>query len=112
MFYIISIASNPFLFGIAIKIVFSVFWKLQREQQQLIPGKFLGQNKVLAKYHLEPHDAKYIQMIENTRFDDMLTFRRRLMAIESKFTDEYFNQVFSLFINPTGYLLKLKKKPR
>jgi CRISPR/Cas system-associated endonuclease Cas1 len=41
----------------------------------------------------------------NIKSEDKLTFQRNFMAIEAKFTKQYFNQVFKLFlelIRPDG----------
>jgi CRISPR-associated protein Cas1 len=73
--------------------------------KQFVLGKYHGQNSILKKYDLEPHDPKYISLLKNCEADDLRTFRRRLMAYESKFTKKYFDQLFTLFpefLRPKG----------
>ena len=73
--------------------------------KQFVLGKFHGYNKVLQKHHLKPLSDKYVQLIMNIESEDKSTFRRKLMAIESKFTKKYFDQIFKLFpksIRPEG----------
>jgi CRISPR-associated protein Cas1 len=73
--------------------------------KQFILGKFYGYNKVLEKYHLRPLSDKYVQMIMSIESEDKSTLQRKLMSIESKFTKQYFDQIFTLFpeaIRPEG----------
>jgi len=73
--------------------------------KQFILGKFYGYNKVLEKHHLRPLSDRYAQLIMSIESEDKETFRRKLMAIESKFTKQYFDQIFMLFpksIRPNG----------
>ena len=65
--------------------------------KQFVLGKFSGQNEILEKYGLKLHNEKYAQKIENTNSENMVTMRRRLMGYESKFTKQYFDQIFPLF---------------
>ena len=46
---------------------------------------------------MKPSDSNYIGLVEKCEVDDVVRFRRRLMAYESKFTKNYFDQVFTLF---------------
>jgi CRISPR-associated protein Cas1 len=73
--------------------------------KRFVLGKYHGQNLILKKYGLEPHDPKYITLIEQCDAEDLRTFRRRLMAYESKFSKKYFDQLFTLipeFLRPKG----------
>jgi CRISPR-associated protein Cas1 len=74
--------------------------------KQFVLGKFDGQNTILRKYDLPTHDFAYKEKIEKLKSSVLNpTFRRRLMAYESKFSKHYFNQIFSLFpekIRPEG----------
>lgn len=67
-----------------------------RIAKQFVLGKFYGQNETLEKHGLKIHDKKYVQKIENSKCETMISMRRRLMGYESKFTKQYFDQIFSL----------------
>lgn len=70
----------------------------------LIIAKSQGYNSVLSKFGLRPigfvkDDVNAIEA------EDMRTFRRKLMSLESKFSKRYFDQIFKLFdeeIRPQG----------
>jgi CRISPR-associated protein Cas1 len=64
--------------------------------KQLILGKLTGQNQVLSKYGLKRHDYSIQQKIKNLEDDNTTRLRTRLMSIEGHFSDNYFNQIFSL----------------
>jgi CRISPR-associated protein Cas1 len=64
--------------------------------KQLVLGKIEGQNQVLNKYGLKLHDFSHMQSVKDLEADDMLTFRRKLMAIEGHCSDRYFSQIFTL----------------
>ncbi|MDQ1279303.1 MAG: CRISPR-associated endonuclease Cas1 [Thermoproteota archaeon] len=73
--------------------------------RQFILSKFYGYKKVLEKHHLRPLSEKYLQLIVSIDSEDKETFQRKLMAIESKFIKQYFEQIFTLFpksIRPEG----------
>ena len=73
--------------------------------KQFVLGKFYGYNKVLEKHHLRPLSDKYVQLIQSLEIENKSTFLRKLMALESKFTKQYFDQIFTLFpesIRPEG----------
>jgi len=76
--------------------------------KQFIIAKIKGQNQVLKKYNLETTRNNYgIIQIQNIRFDNLKTTRRKLMAIEAHNSKAYFSQIFSLFpenIRPEGRL--------
>lgn len=63
--------------------------------KQIVHAKMKGQNLVLGKYGLEPHDPKIADSIEEVRLG-LDEARRKLTGIEGKFTERYFKQVFSL----------------
>jgi CRISPR/Cas system-associated endonuclease Cas1 len=72
---------------------------------QFVLGKYHGQNLILNKYGFEPHNPQYIQLIENCEAEDLRTYHRKLMAYESKFAKQYFDQIFTLFpefLRPKG----------
>jgi len=57
------------------------------------------------KYHLRPLSDKYVDLIEGIEPRDRLTVQRKLMALESIFTKQYFSGIFSLMpagIRPQG----------
>ena len=74
--------------------------------KQFVQGKFDGQNKILKKYDLTTHNDSYKEKLEKLQPEKLNpTFRRRLMAYESKFTKHYFDQIFTLFpeqLRPEG----------
>ncbi|MCP8321734.1 MAG: CRISPR-associated endonuclease Cas1 [archaeon] len=73
--------------------------------KQIVLGKFYGSKRVSEKYHLRPLSDKYVDLIEGIEPGDRLTVQRKLMALESKFTKQYFSGIFSLFpegIRPNG----------
>jgi CRISPR-associated protein Cas1 len=66
--------------------------------KQFIIAKIKGQNQVLKKYNLETTRNNYgIIQIQNIRFDNLKTTRRKLMAIEAHNSKNYFTQIFKLF---------------
>jgi len=62
--------------------------------KQLVLSKFEGQNIILEKYDLRPHDDKAKCMVESIGSEHLETARRRLTSIEGKFTELYFKQIF------------------
>jgi CRISPR-associated protein Cas1 len=74
--------------------------------KQFVLGKFDGQNTILRKYDLKSQNPTYKEKIEKLQSSKLNpNLRRRLMAYESNFTKNYFNQIFSLFpeaIRPEG----------
>lgn len=73
--------------------------------KQFILGKFYGYNKVLENYHLRLLSDKYVQLIQAIDSEYKSTLQRKLMAIEARFTKEYFDQIFTLFpesLRPEG----------
>jgi CRISPR/Cas system-associated endonuclease Cas1 len=73
--------------------------------KQIVLGKFYGCKRVSEKYHLRPLSDKYVDLIKGVESRDRLTFQRKLMTLESKFTKQYFRGIFSLMpegIRPDG----------
>jgi CRISPR-associated protein Cas1 len=70
----------------------------------LIIAKSQGYNSVLSKFGLKP--VGFVKDNVNAiEAEDMRTFRRKLMSLESKFSKRYFDQIFKLFdeeIRPQG----------
>jgi len=65
--------------------------------KQIVSTKMRGQNILLEKYGLEPHDEEDIQSkIESLESSNLDVFRKKLTGIEGKFTEKYFNQIFGL----------------
>jgi CRISPR-associated protein Cas1 len=65
--------------------------------KKLVLGKIEGQNQVLKKFGLRRIDFSVIQTIKNLNVEDHETLRRRLMGIEGKCSERYFDQIFRLF---------------
>jgi len=66
----------------------------------------MGQNSLLEKHGLQPHDGEAIRSkVERLDSDDLESTRKRLNAIEGHFTKPYFNQIFGLLpekLRPEG----------
>jgi CRISPR-associated protein Cas1 len=65
--------------------------------KKFVIGKIEGQNQVLKKYGLRRIDFSVIETIKNLNAEDYGTLRRRLMGIEGKCSEKYFDQIFGLF---------------
>jgi len=65
--------------------------------KQIVLAKLEGQNKVLTKYGLKLNDENILNMIESVNSESVESVRKRLISIEGKYSELYFNQVFSLF---------------
>jgi len=64
----------------------------------ILKAKIEGQNKVLEKYDLKPLDYSIIErQIDGVYAENLETARRKLMQIESKYSQYYFSKIFSLF---------------
>jgi CRISPR/Cas system-associated endonuclease Cas1 len=56
-----------------------------------------GQNSLLEKYGLKPHDEEAVATkIERLDSSDLESFRKRLTGIEGKFSESYLKQIFGL----------------
>ena len=65
--------------------------------KQLVLGKMKGQNRLLEKHDLQPHDGEAIRSkVYELDSDDLDSLRRRLTGIEGKYSEHYFNQIFGL----------------
>jgi len=65
--------------------------------KKFVIGKIEGQNQVLKKYGLRRIDFSVIETIKNLNVEGYRTLRRRLMGIEGKCSEKYFDQIFRLF---------------
>ena len=73
--------------------------------KQLVLAKLEGQNSVLEKHGLKPHDYKFRFLIERMEFDRLELARNRLNSIEGKFSEAYFRQILRLLperLRPEG----------
>lgn len=65
--------------------------------KQIIISKALGQNQVLKKYGLRQHDIMNVKKrVNETDVSDLNLLRKELIAIEGRFTQPYFEQIFQL----------------
>jgi CRISPR-associated protein Cas1 len=64
--------------------------------KQIVKGKFMGQNQVLAKHGLELLKNEYLDKINAINSDKLPSVRKRLTSIEGHFTKRYFHQLFTL----------------
>jgi CRISPR-associated protein Cas1 len=65
--------------------------------KQIVLSKIEGQNIILEKYDLIPHDVENLRTkVDRLKASDPSYFRKRLTGIEGKFTEHYFNQVLGL----------------
>jgi len=66
--------------------------------KQIVLSKIEGQNMVLQKYGLEPHDLMSVEAkIESLKSNNLEEIRRKLLPIEGKASERYFKLVFGLF---------------
>jgi len=65
--------------------------------KQFVISKLEGQNQVLKKYGLKRIDFSVIEAVKNADADDFQKLRRRIMGLEGKCSERYFDQIFSLF---------------
>jgi len=75
--------------------------------KQIVLSRIKGQNVLLNKYGLKTIDINVRQLIDNV---GSRNYRKRLMGIEGKFTENYFKQVLKLF--PEKLRPKSRKKFR
>jgi CRISPR-associated endonuclease Cas1 len=65
--------------------------------KQIVLSKMKGQNILLGKYGLQPHDEEAItSKIGGLESSDPVLFGQKLNGIEGKFTEHYFRQIFQL----------------
>jgi CRISPR-associated protein Cas1 len=64
--------------------------------KQFVLGKLEGQNQLLKKYGLRKYDFSIIEKVKNLEAEDNAKLRTRLTSIEGHFSENYFNQIFSL----------------
>jgi len=62
--------------------------------KEIVKAKLEGQNLLLKKHGLEPHEPFDIDSLEGK---NLCTFRRKLIGIEGRHTKEYFSKIFELF---------------
>jgi len=62
-----------------------------------VTSKIQGQNQLLKKYGLRQIDFSVTQAIKNLDTENYQALRRKLTGIEGKASNNYFNQVFTLF---------------
>ena len=65
--------------------------------KQFVLGKLEGQNQILKKYGLKHHDFSVIEKVNNLKTENTAKLRTKLMSIEGHYSENYFNQIFSLF---------------
>ena len=66
--------------------------------KQVVIGKVESQNRILMKYGLRQHDLMSLRArIDSIEVDSLKALRRRLLPIEGKCSQQYFNRVFQLF---------------
>jgi len=64
--------------------------------KQIVLGKIEGQNKILRKHSLNVNE-NVVKVAENIESDNLRSLRRRLIGIEGKYAEHYFQQLFTLF---------------
>jgi len=66
--------------------------------KEIVYSKIQSQNMVLQKYGLEQHDLMMVKAkIQNLNSNNLKDVRKRLMPIEGKASEHYFNEIFKLF---------------
>jgi len=72
--------------------------------KQIVLGKIEGQNRILKKHGLNVNE-NVVKVVENIESDNLKSLRRKLSAIEGKYAQHYFKQIFQLFpkwLRPEG----------
>jgi CRISPR-associated protein Cas1 len=64
--------------------------------KQFVLSKFESQNIVLNKHGLQAHDSRIRHEIESLESESLDHARRKLTAIEAKYSRHYFSQIFEL----------------
>ena len=64
--------------------------------KSIVKAKLESQNIVLAKNGFEPHNPEYVDKIEGLKVGNLDSFQRRLNGVEGKYTQKYFERMFSL----------------
>jgi CRISPR-associated protein Cas1 len=68
--------------------------------KQFVLGKLEGQKQLLKKYGLRNHDFSITEKVKNLEVEDTSKLRTTLISIEGHFSENYFNQIFSLIPAP------------
>lgn len=63
--------------------------------KQIVKCKIEGQNIVLKKYGLR-NDSSFGLRVDALKADNLVSFRRKVMMVEAKFSEFYFKQIFEL----------------
>jgi len=72
--------------------------------KQVLLGKIRGQNNTLRKHGLD-FNENVVKVVEHIESDNLKSLMRRLSAIEGKYAQHYFRQIFALFprgLRPEG----------
>lgn len=65
--------------------------------KQIVISKMRGQNIVLEKYDLKPHDEEAItSKIEKNDSSNLKSYRKTITGLEGKYTEHYFKHIFGL----------------
>lgn len=64
--------------------------------KQIVSAKIEGQNRILRKHGLNVNE-NVVKVVENIESDNLKSLRRKLFAIEGKYAQQYFKQIFQLF---------------
>ena len=64
--------------------------------KNIVKAKLESQNIILAKHGFEPHDPECVDKIEGLKVGNLDSFQRRLNGVEGKYTQRYFETMFSL----------------
>jgi len=76
--------------------------------KKIVLRRIEGQNQMLKKYGLRQHDLMRAKETINSIESDKLTFvRKKLLGIEGKHTERYFNQIFKLM--PKSILIEKRR---
>jgi CRISP-associated protein Cas1 len=66
--------------------------------KQVVISKVLGQNQVLKKYGLRQHDLMSAkEAVNGMGITNLTLLRKKLLHIEGKFSQSYFEQIFQMF---------------
>ena len=75
---------------------FAVDWTKRIDFDSLRSERTKSLNEQIKKYGLDVRE-NVVRVVENIEYDDLRSLRRRLLSVEGKYAEHYFNQIFTLF---------------
>jgi CRISPR-associated endonuclease Cas1 len=76
--------------------------------KKIVLSRIEGQNQILKKYGLRQHDLmKAKETINGNQSEKLMVVRKKLLSLEGKFTDRYFQQIFHML--PKSFLIEKRR---